>query len=66
MVSLMIFIIIGSALKYLDYQDDPNLTPLDFSLINVLLYLALGLLMLIPTIIEVKENLKWNFFKSKI
>ena len=66
MVSLMIFIIIGSALKYLDYQYYPNLTPLDFSLINILLYLALGLLMLIPTIIEVKENLKWNFFKSKI
>lgn len=66
MVLLMIFIIVGSIFKYLDYQYYPNLTSLNFSLINILLYLAFSLLMLIPTIIEVKEDLKWNFFKSKI
>jgi len=66
MISLMTFIMAGSILNYLDYQYYPHLTPLSFSLINSLLYLALGLLMLIPTIIEVKENAKWNFFKSKI
>ncbi len=66
MVLLMIFIIVGSIFKYLDYQYYPNLTSLNFSFMNILLYLAFSLLMLIPTIIEVKEDLKWNFFKSKI
>ncbi|HKM29987.1 MAG TPA: energy-coupling factor transporter transmembrane component T [Bacilli bacterium] len=66
MLSLMAFIIVGSALKYLDYKYYPQLTPTSFDLFNILLYIALGCLMLIPTFIEVKENIKWNFFKSKI
>ncbi len=65
-IVLIIFIVIGSAFQYLDYQYYPTLTTLNFSTINILLYSSFGLLMLIPTIIEVKENVKWNFFKSKI
>jgi len=65
-ILLMIFIIIGSILKYLEFEYYPTLSNLRIDTISVLLYISISLFMLIPTAIELKEAIKWNFLKSKI
>ena len=44
----------------------PAISPLDGSAPAVFSYCAFGVLSLMPFVIELEENLRWNYFKSKI
>ena len=59
-------VLTGTALGFVQYGFYPRLsgvgrTPLDLSI-----YLAFGVLCVLPFYIEIKENIKWNYFVSKI
>lgn len=52
-----------TCLKFYYY---PALTKLTLSPMALFSYLKIGLLLFLPCIIEIKENIKWNVLKSKI
>lgn len=44
----------------------PQLASLEWSITTAFQYAVISILMVIPSIIEIKENIKWNYLRSKI
>ena len=67
-LSLFLFCVtlLGIGFHAVDFDFYPELTKLTLTIPAFVTYVAYGLLSLLPFIIEVKEHLKWIFYKSKI
>lgn len=62
-ISLFFFGIGRPILKYSFY---PIVSQVSFGIIHIIIYSIVFIFMLIPTILEIKENIKWHYLKSKI
>ena len=67
-VSLLLTVVTlaGILLGAADYEYYPVTTDISLSLLSVITYTAYGILVFLPVIIKVKENLQWIYYKSKI
>ena len=63
---LILINIIGEIQKYSSYHYYPYISNIDLSLKATFYYISYLLLTILPTIIEIKEDLKWQSLKSKI
>ena len=59
---LLAGIIAGGA----DFNFYPKITSIDTGLLAILVYISFGIITFLPFILEVEENLKWTYLKSKI
>jgi energy-coupling factor transport system permease protein len=66
-LTLLLFaaVLAGQQARLFTYEFYPAVTPLPTSAGSIALYIALALFMLAPTLLELEENLHWNYLKSK-
>ena len=62
----MIIMIMSIIFKYTDYVYYPKLDKIDLGNERIILYIVTLLFMLLPSIKEIWEDLKWKFLESKI
>jgi len=65
-VSLFLVVLYFNSKGDLTFQYYPRFERSVFRETNVFLWLAIGLLMLLPSLLEVKEQIKWKFVQSKM
>lgn len=59
-------VLTGMALGVTDFQFYPGLSKIDLSPFALATYMAFGALCMLPFFVELKENIKWKYFVSKI
>lgn len=71
--ALLIFIVVIDmvviaimAFGKLNYVFYPRMSVLDINYITVTAYVAFGTLSFLPSVLEIKENAKWAYYRSKI
>lgn len=65
-LTLSVFVITTQILGILNFDFYPRITSIEFSHIRIVVYIAYAVLMLIPFILKIKEDLKWKYLISKI
>lgn len=65
-VSILLFVLSLLGNRQLEFVYYPAIKMSEMTVMGAVGFAAYGILILLPTIIEVKENLKWNYLKSKI
>lgn len=63
---LMLYLVFIGALQTFYFYYYPVIAELEVSFVTFLQYIGVFLLMVIPSIIEIKENLQWRFLRSRI
>lgn len=63
MISIVIF---GFIINTFEFYYYPKISKLEFSIINIFKYITVLLLMFLPFLIEIKENIQWKLLKSRI
>ncbi len=56
----------GCTVGFVDFEFYPKLSKFSASVYAILIYLSCGLLVFLPVLIELKEKLKWKFYRSRI
>lgn len=56
----------GCSMGAIDFEFYPKLSSITTDTNSLLIYLSCGLLALLPILIELKEKLKWKFYRSRI
>ena len=64
--SLILAVLTAMALDGAKFYFYPRITGIDLSPLSLLVYIAFGILVFIPFIVELEENLKWTYLISKI
>lgn len=64
--ALLTVTLTGTALGAADFAYYPAITTLPHTALSVVVYLAFGGLSLLPCCIELGEQIKWNYYRSKI
>lgn len=67
--TMIIFVSItftGISIGYTNFQYYPDLSQINSSAGALITYISFTVLSYLPTIIEVEENIRWSFYKSKI
>lgn len=59
-------VVAGIASGKLDFEFYPAIKPPGVSALTVVSYLAYGLLSAVPTIIEVRERIRWRYLRSRV
>lgn len=59
-------VLVGMALGFVQFQFYPKMSSIDISTLALSTYIAFGVLCMLPFIIEIKENVKWKYFVSRI
>lgn len=59
-------VLTGAALGAADFAYYPAISPLPASWLSVATYVAFGCLSLLPCCIELGEQMRWNYYRSKI
>lgn len=59
-------VLTGMALGFTGFRFYPGMSKIDFSAVAVATYTAFGALCMLPFFVEIKENIKWKYFVSKI
>lgn len=65
-ILLILINIVGIAYEYSSFLYYPHIEDIDFSIVAISLNLSYLFLMVFPTIIEIKEDLKWQSLTSEI
>ncbi|MGI6175690.1 MAG: energy-coupling factor transporter transmembrane component T [Christensenellales bacterium] len=65
-VASIFILLLGMLAGLFNYWYYPEITPLPSGVLSVLLYALLILYALLPFIIELEENIRWNYLRSKI
>ncbi|MGI6260510.1 MAG: energy-coupling factor transporter transmembrane component T [Acutalibacteraceae bacterium] len=65
-VFLLALVLLGTALKETAFSFYPRITALSASPIAILAYLAFGLLVFLPFLLEIVENMRWKALLSSI
>jgi len=65
-LSAFLILILTYALGVLDFEFYPRITDISFGALRILAYVAFTSLALLPSVLEIKENLKWKYLISKI
>lgn len=68
MLCLILFavVIIGTTMGYISFSFYPYITNLNMSTYAIIIYICFTILALIPFFIEIGENIRWTYYKSKI
>lgn len=66
MLILIALTLAGFSMGYTDFEYYPELSRISNSIGALTTYISFALFAFLPTIIEVEENLRWSFYKSKI
>ena len=66
MVFLMILTVAGIYRGYTNFEYYPTLSEINSSTGAIITYIAFAIFSFLPSVIEVEENIRWNFYKSKI
>jgi len=65
-ILLVLTITAAYGLNLLEFNYYPNLTNINTTFKGYITYSLIALLMFLPSIIEIKEKIKWHYFKSRI
>ena len=65
-LTLDVFIFSGLISESIHFVFYPEITKLKLDIISLITYIAFGILALMPATIEIKENLKWKYYISKM
>lgn len=65
-VFLLALVLLGTALKETAFSFYPRITALSASPIAILAYLAFGLLVFLPFLLEIVENMRWKALLSSV
>lgn len=65
-IFLSVIVLSGSLSGATEFFFYPEISSIKTTVLSLLAYLAYAVLVFLPFIIEVKENLKWNYYISKI
>ncbi|MDF2567171.1 MAG: energy-coupling factor transporter transrane protein EcfT [Oscillospiraceae bacterium] len=65
-ILLTAIVLTGTGLGSTAFLFYPKITHMSFTPFSVVVYVAFGVLCFLPFLIEVKENMKWKYFVSKI
>ena len=65
-IFLLALPIVGAALWVTEFNYYPRVDKIETSFMALVIYTALGLLSLLPFILEVKEAVLWKYYRSKI
>ena len=66
MIIFVAITFIGISIGYTNFQYYPDLSQINSSAGALITYISFTVLSFLPTIIEVEENIRWSFYKSKI
>ena len=65
-VSLLGITLLGVSTGAVNFSFYPTISEISFTIPSVITYLAYCVLAFLPFVVEIKENLKWKYFESKI
>lgn len=63
---LFVTVIIGMAMGYTRFSFYPYITNLNMNIYAIITYMSFTILAFIPFFIEIGENIRWTYYKSKI
>ena len=61
-----IYVFIGAVGGYIDYNYFPSLSPISFDIYDFSIYAVYFIMCLTPVAVDIKEDRKWKYIKSKI
>lgn len=64
--TLMGITLLGIGFGKMDFFFYPRISTVDGTFLAIIIYIAYGVLAFLPFIIEIKENIKWKYYISKI
>lgn len=66
-IAILDLIIFSMMIKgKIEFEFYPVISPININMEMLILFTAFGIMCYLPAIIEIKENIKWKYYKSKI
>lgn len=65
-ITLISITLLGIGLGKMDFSFYPRISKINSSFLAIITYITYGVLTFLPFIIEIKENIKWKYYISKI
>ena len=65
-ILLWVVVLLGSFFNQLEFFFYPSISEINKSVFAVLCYISYGILVILPFINELKENIKWKYYVSRI